>query len=141
MLLHPTPFTSYNARWLMPYKECASPSNLFYSFEVAGVHVIMLGSYADFLPGSDQYRWLQADLRKVDRKRTPWLVVALHAPWYNCNYVHQQEYESLGMMKAMEGLLFGARVDIVFAGHVHAYVRFVRVYKDKPNEYGHWRTQ
>ncbi|XP_057777880.1 probable purple acid phosphatase 20 [Salvia miltiorrhiza] len=135
-LLHPTPFTAYNARWVMPYEECASPSNLFYSFQAAGVHVIMLGSYADFRPASDQYRWLQADLGKVDRRRTPWVVAAVHAPWYNSNGDHQQEYESVGMMQAMEDLLFRARVDVVFAGHVHAYERFVRVYKDKPNECG-----
>lgn len=29
------------------------------------------------------------------------------------------------MKAAMEGLLYSARVDIVFSGHVHAYERFV----------------
>lgn len=123
--LHRTPFTAYNARWVMPYEESASPSNLFYSFEVAGVHVIMLGSYTGFGPDSDQYRWLQADLKKVDRRRTPWLVAVVHAPWYNSNIDHQQEFESSGMKEAMEDTLFAARVDVVFAGHVHAYERFV----------------
>ncbi|RYR21507.1 purple acid phosphatase 23-like [Arachis ipaensis] len=31
----------------------------------------------------------QVDLSKVDRKRTPWLVVLFHVPWYNSNKVHQ----------------------------------------------------
>lgn len=125
-VLHRTPFTSYNARWAMPYEECGSPSNLFYSFEAGGVHVIMLGSYADFGPGSDQFRWLRSDLGRVDRRRTPWLVAVVHAPWYSSNADHQEEYESVGMKRAMEEVLFGARVDVVFAGHVHAYERFVR---------------
>ena len=49
----------------------------------------------------------------------------LHAPWYNSNTAHQGEAESVDMKKFMEGLLYQARVDVVFAGHVHAYERFV----------------
>lgn len=127
-IIHREPFTAYNARWHMPFEESGSNSNLYYSFEVAGVHVIMLGSYTDFYPGSSQYSWLESDLRKVDRKKTPWLVVLVHAPWYNSNTAHQGEKESVGMKEAMEGLLFGARVDIIFTGHVHAYERFVSIF-------------
>lgn len=123
LILEPHAFKSYNARWRMPFDESGSTSNLYYSFDVAGVHVVMLGSYTDFGVGSAQHNWLQADLSKVDRESTPWLVVLLHAPWYNTNEAHQGEGES--MRKAMEGLLYEARADIVFAGHVHSYERFV----------------
>jgi 3',5'-cyclic AMP phosphodiesterase CpdA len=116
-------FTAYNARWLMPYKESGSTSNLYYSFEVAGTHIVMLGSYTDFDVHSAQYKWLEADLARVDRKKTPWIVVLMHVPWYNTNTAHQGEGE--GMRQAMEELLYKARVDVVFAGHVHAYERFV----------------
>ena len=109
----------------MPFEESGSDSNLYYSFEVSGVHVIMLGSYTNFGASSAQYNWLKVDLGKVDRKRTPWLVVLVHAPWYNSNTAHQGEYESVDMKDAMEKLLYGAHVDVVFAGHVHAYERFV----------------
>ncbi|XP_042484370.1 purple acid phosphatase 22-like [Macadamia integrifolia] len=128
------PFKSYNARWRMPFEESGSTSNLYYSFDVAGVHIIMLGSYTEFEAGSDQYKWLEADLAKVDRWRTPWLVVLLHAPWYNTNTAHQGEGES--MRNAMEALLYQARVDVVFAGHVHAYERFARVYKNTAKQCG-----
>ncbi|KAG8376697.1 hypothetical protein BUALT_Bualt09G0090900 [Buddleja alternifolia] len=134
--VHPESFTSYNARWVMPYEESASPSNLYYSFQVAGVHVIMLGSYTEFGSDSTQYRWLVDDLKKVDRTKTPWLVAVVHAPWYNTNEAHQGEKESVEMKNVMEDLLYAARVDIVFAGHVHAYERFVRVYKDQADECG-----
>lgn len=111
-------------RWLMPYQESGSTSNLYYSFDVAGaIHVIMLGSYTDFDSNSTQYKWLVSDLAKVDRTQTPWLIVLLHVPWYNTNLAHQGEGES--MRKAMEDLLYKARVDVVFSGHVHAYERFV----------------
>ncbi|KAL7615509.1 hypothetical protein Lser_V15G01918 [Lactuca serriola] len=134
--IHHTPFTAYNARWHMPFEESGSTSNLYYSFEVSGVHVVMLGSYADFGYGSDQIRWLESDLKKVDRRKTPWLVVIVHAPWYNSNYAHQGEKESVDMRVMMEGLLYEARVDLVFAGHVHAYERFNRVYNQETDNCG-----
>lgn len=127
-LLHTQSFTAYNARWRMPFEESGSDSNLYYSFNVAQVHVIMLGSYTDFDPNSSQYSWLKADLTKVDRAKTPWIVVLIHAPWYNTNNAHQGEPESVNMKRSMEGLLYQARVDVVFAGHVHAYERFVSLY-------------
>ncbi|KAH0971615.1 hypothetical protein GBA52_023771 [Prunus armeniaca] len=133
-IIYPTGFKAYNARWRMPYQESGSTSNLYYSFEVAGTHVIMLGSYVEFDAESDQYRWLQADLAKIDRKKTPWLVVLLHAPWYNTNTAHQGEGES--MRQAMEELLYNARVDVVFAGHVHAYERFTRIYNNEADPCG-----
>ncbi len=49
--------------------------------QVAGVHVTMLGCYVEYRRDSEQYKWLLQDLAGVDRGRTPWLVVAMHAPW------------------------------------------------------------
>ncbi|XP_050381858.1 purple acid phosphatase 22-like [Argentina anserina] len=133
-IIYPAGFKAYNARWPMPYQESGSTSNLYYSFKVAGTHVIMLGSYAKFDADSDQYKWLQTDLGKIDRKKTPWVVALLHAPWYNTNTAHQGEGESMRI--AMEELLYKARVDMVFQGHVHAYERFTRVYKNKADPCG-----
>lgn len=127
-------FRSYNMRWQMPYKESGSNSNLYYSFEVAGVHVIMLGSYTDFDENSAQFQWLQSDLKKVDRSVTPWLIVVLHAPWYNTNYAHQGNGDA--MKEAMEGELYKAHVDLVVTGHVHAYERTTRVYANKVDPCG-----
>ncbi|CAN0846968.1 Purple acid phosphatase 22 [Linum grandiflorum] len=124
-------FKSYNARWLMPHKQSGSTSNLYYSFDVLGAHIIMLGSCTDFELGSDQYKWLVADLARVDRRATPWLIVSVHMPWYNTNHAHHGDGEA--MRVAMEELLYNAKVDIVFAGHVHAYERFTRVYDNKVN--------
>ncbi|XP_010527652.1 PREDICTED: probable purple acid phosphatase 20 [Tarenaya hassleriana] len=135
-IVHNEPFTAYNARWIMPYEESGSTSNLYYSFNVAGVHVIMLGSYTDFGPTSDQYKWLENDIKKIDRKITPWVVAVVHAPWYSSNKAHLGEDESVKMKEDMETMLYQARVDLVFAGHVHAYERFSRVYQDKFDKCG-----
>tara|TARA_B110001452_G_scaffold194912_1_gene164899 strand:+ start:908 stop:2230 length:1323 start_codon:yes stop_codon:yes gene_type:complete len=129
-------FAAYNARYgsLMPFAEAGSKSSQYYSFETAGVHVVMLGSYIDY-DGDDaaaaQLAWLKADLATVDRSRTPWLVGVLHAPWYNSNTAHQKEKEEAELRDAMESLLYDARMDFMFAGHVHAYERSHRVYQGK----------
>lgn len=43
--------------------------------------MVMIGSYADWQPESEQYQWLEKDLRAFNRSRTPWLVAAFHSPW------------------------------------------------------------
>uniref|UniRef100_A0A6V7QXW0 Purple acid phosphatase n=1 Tax=Ananas comosus var. bracteatus TaxID=296719 RepID=A0A6V7QXW0_ANACO len=135
-LLEPRSFKAYNARWPMPFAPSSSDSNLYYSFDLAqgSAHVLMLGSYADFAPASPQYQWLQADLARIDRARTPWVLALVHAPWYNSNEAHKGEGEA--MRSALEPLLYAARVDAVFAGHVHAYERFARVYNNTADPCG-----
>ncbi len=50
-----------------------------YSFEHGPIHFLQLNTEMDFAPGSPQYAWLLADLRAVDRARTPWLVAGASA--------------------------------------------------------------
>ncbi|EFH51417.1 hypothetical protein ARALYDRAFT_904527 [Arabidopsis lyrata subsp. lyrata] len=110
-------FKSYSERFAVPSSESGSNSNFYYSFDVGGVHFVMLGA---------QYAWLKEDLSKVDRTVTPWLVATMHLPWYNSYSSHYQEFEC--MRQEMEELLYQHRVDLVFAGHVHAYERMNRIY-------------
>lgn len=127
-------FKAYNTRWPMPYQESGSDSNLYYSFDVSGAHFLMLGSYAKFDQGSNQYQWLLADLARVDRSATPWLVAVIHAPWYSSNTKHQGDGEQ--MRRSMELILKQANVDLVFAGHVHAYERTVKIFDWKADDCG-----
>ena len=117
---------SYNARHPMPHATSGSPSNLWWSRDVGPVHVISLCSYAATAVGSLQYAWLSRDLKSIVRARTPWVVVMMHAPWYNSNAGHIGEAER--MRRDMEPLLYNASVDIVLSGHVHAYERTHPVY-------------
>lgn len=70
-----------------------------------------------------QYVWLLAELKKVDRKVTPWLIVLVHSPWYNSYNYHYMEGETMRVI--FEPFIVAAKVDVVFAGHVHAYERSV----------------
>ncbi|PWA96614.1 purple acid phosphatase 15 [Artemisia annua] len=121
-----TTFAAYSARFAFPAEESGSKSTMYYSFNAGGIHFLMLGGYAAYNKSSDQYKWLQRDLEKVDREVTPWLVGVWHPPWYNTYVSHYKEVEC--MRVAMEELLYNAGVDIIFNGHVHAYERSNRVY-------------
>lgn len=70
-----------------------------------------------------QWHWLKEELRQVDREKTPWLIVLMHAPIYNSNMAHYMEGEA--MRSVFESWFVHYKVDLVFAGHVHAYERSV----------------
>ena len=70
-------------------------------------------------------RWLREDLEAVDRQITPWVVVAVHAPFYSSNHNHlvKEEPVTARLKRAAEPLFNKFRVNLVFAGHIHAYER------------------
>lgn len=70
-----------------------------------------------------QYKWLAEEFERVDRDKTPWLIVLMHVPIYNSNEAHFMEGES--MRTVYESWFIKYKVDMVFAGHVHAYERSV----------------
>ncbi|KAI3969249.1 hypothetical protein MKW92_047998 [Papaver armeniacum] len=119
-------FVAYSSRFAFPNEESGSSSTFYYSFNVGGIHFIMLGAYIDYNKTGVQYNWLENDLANVDRSVTPWLVATWHAPWYSSYQAHYREVEC--MRVSMEELLYSYGVDMVFNGHVHAYERSNRVY-------------
>lgn len=52
----------------------------------------------------------------MDREKTPWLIVLMHAPMYSSNVAHYMEGES--MRAVFESWFVHAKVDLIFAGHV-----------------------
>ena len=54
-----------------------------YSYDYGIVHFIMMSTEHDFRDGSRQYKWLENDLKNVDRKKTPWVVLGGHRPMYS----------------------------------------------------------
>ena len=56
---------------------------MYYSYEVGPAHVIALASFypGGFGAGSPLTQWLAGDLASIDRAKTPWVFVSLHAPW------------------------------------------------------------
>ncbi|XP_023006281.1 LOW QUALITY PROTEIN: purple acid phosphatase 15-like [Cucurbita maxima] len=109
-------FAAYSSRFAFPSNESNSSSTFYYSFNAGGIHFIMLGAYISYDRSGDQYKWLEQDLAKVNRKVTPWLVATWHPPWYSTYTSHYREAEC--MRVAMEDLLYKYKVDLVFNGHV-----------------------
>lgn len=60
----------------------ATRSNRRYSFDHEPIHFLHFSTEHDFAPGSEQYAWILADLKAVDRKKTPWLIAGFHRPFY-----------------------------------------------------------
>jgi len=105
--------------------------NSFYSFDFGMVHVINLNPYSSSNSSSVQYNWLLDDLSRVDRSITPWVIVTMHCPWYNSNQAHHDEYQTVLMRANMEQLFYKHHVNLVFAGHVHAYERSYPVFDNQ----------
>jgi hypothetical protein len=99
-----------------------------------------------------QTQWLKEDLAKVDRNKTPWVIVMMHAPFYNTNKHYlmfpdgkRNDRRRLSgndknpwwwMMKVLEPVLNDYGVDFVFNGHVHTYERMHPVNNFQANKCG-----
>ncbi|KAJ8767115.1 hypothetical protein K2173_013512 [Erythroxylum novogranatense] len=106
-----------------PYSHSSAP--FWYSIKRASAYIIVLSSYSAYGKYTPQYKWLEAELPKVNRSETPWLIVLMHSPWYNSYNYHYMEGETMRVM--YEPWFVQSKVDVVFAGHVHAYERSERI--------------
>lgn len=121
-----------NITWMDPSWSGCCPSSFettydygssFYSIEAGLAHIIYLNCYTGTRPQSAQYSWLAADLAAVDRLVTPWLFIITHCPQYSSNTAHYQEKQTVEMLGNFEGLYNQYSVNLIVAGHVHAYER------------------
>ncbi|KAJ3698864.1 hypothetical protein LUZ61_002569 [Rhynchospora tenuis] len=119
------PFKPFRHRYHTPYRASDSTAPFWYSVKRASAHIIVLSSYSAYGKYTPQYRWLEEELPKVNRTETPWLIVLVHSPWYNSYNYHYMEGETMRVM--FEPWFVQYKVDVVFAGHVHAYERSHRI--------------
>lgn len=96
-------FSHYRALFAMPQRQRGD--NLYYSFDLGPLHVLVYNTEAFFWPDSfgeaqqrAMYKWMEADLQaaNANRERTPWILVAGHRPMYcveahagRCNAEHE----------------------------------------------------
>jgi len=113
-------------------QSCSTPSafrghydygNSFYAVQHGLAQVIVLNSYTDSTPDSAQYQWLLGTLQAIDRSQTPWIIVGFHCPLYTTFVGHNDEVQTVQMKKHMEPLFVQYGVNIIVAGHDHAYSR------------------
>ncbi|KAF1336556.1 Calcineurin-like phosphoesterase, partial [Globisporangium splendens] len=104
----------------------------WYSFDYGGVHVIQMSSEHDWTRGSEQYKWLEADLKAVDREQTPWVVLTAHRMMYTTQLGELADLlVSKYMREEMEDLLWTYKVNAMLVGHQHSYERSCAVRNGK----------
>eukprot|EP00592_Proboscia_alata_P020046 CAMPEP_0194429124 /NCGR_PEP_ID=MMETSP0176-20130528/43735_1 /TAXON_ID=216777 /ORGANISM="Proboscia alata, Strain PI-D3" /LENGTH=481 /DNA_ID=CAMNT_0039241913 /DNA_START=88 /DNA_END=1530 /DNA_ORIENTATION=- len=103
--------------------------NAFYSYTYGAARIISLSSHSSTSHGSKQYMWLKKELESVNRDVTPWLIVMMHAPMYNTfsHHTSDKKYADI-ISNNIETLLVKHSVNLVFSGHVHAYMRTKQLY-------------
>ncbi|KAL0334008.1 UNVERIFIED_CONTAM: Bifunctional purple acid phosphatase 26, partial [Sesamum angustifolium] len=89
------PFRNYLHRYPTPYpasKKQQSSVDLG-NCEKSGYSCVWQGKKE--IKYTPQWKWLEEELKRVDREKTPWLIVLMHAPIYNSNNAHYMEGESM----------------------------------------------
>ena len=104
------------------FKNFNLPDNgRWYSVDRQDVHFIILDSNSNLSIGSEQYRWLEDNLKGVDKK-TKFVIVIFHYPIFSSTRSHADEKG----LKHIIPLFERYGVNIVFSGHAHNYERFYR---------------
>jgi hypothetical protein len=124
-----------------------------------GTNTTVVGTEEWLESRNAQLEWLKSDLESVDRAQTPWVVVTKHNPFYNGWSNHQCQCSSTifeiadadaencwngtyysgtaykepqcGQMAKWEEVFSANGVNAVITGHVHAYERTAKIYKNK----------
>lgn len=122
-------FAAFTSRFEMPGAASGGNANFWFSWDHGPAHWVALSSEHDYSAGSAQLAWLAADLARVDRAVTPWVIVSLHRPVYSSDASEWPAHSpGCPLATALEPLLAPAspssvHVDLVIQGHMHCYER------------------
>jgi acid phosphatase type 7 len=118
-----------DAHWYYDYFHLPAPE-YWYTFAIGNAQFFMVDSNKDCAPGSEQYRWLEAQLAA---SKATWKFTAHHHPCFSSD---EDDYGDRWKGRPDEPWVDGddnARhlvplyekygVDIAFAGHIHSYER------------------
>jgi len=140
------------------YRFATSPKSggvgcYWHSFEYNNIHIMVFSTEHNFTEGSPQRIWMDNDLLKVNRTKTPWLLVSGHRPFYDLqvakiesqplnfstdptNRKSKEAYPiSLFLQKTLEDTFNKYKVNAYLGGHFHAYVRTCPIFKTNVVDY------
>ena len=87
----------------------------------------------DAVAGSEQHDFMRADLARVNRSHTPWLVVGGHRPFYidstSKGKPDSDQTVADDLRSAFEDLFLQYSVDLTLHGHHHSYQRSCPVFE------------
>jgi hypothetical protein len=118
-----------DAHWYYDYFHLPAPE-YYYTFEFGNAQFFMIDSNKDLSRGSEQYEWLERELKK---SKATWKFAAHHHPAFSSD---ENDYGDLWKGKETQGYSWGDKnaralvelyekygLDIAFAGHIHSYER------------------
>ncbi|KAK9830188.1 hypothetical protein WJX72_010191 [[Myrmecia] bisecta] len=124
--------TPYERRLAMPRPAEDKP---WYSFDFGPIHFTQYSTEHNFSKGSEQHDFVASDLRAADRRKTPWLVVGGHRPFYidSVNDVPPDGDQPVAqaLREAFEELFVQFSVDMTWHGHHHSYQRSCALQESK----------
>ncbi|KAF5834534.1 Metallo-dependent phosphatase-like protein [Dunaliella salina] len=125
----------YEKRAIMPIQ---GPDQPWYSFNWGPIHFAMFSTEHATGHYSPQYKWLEADLKGVDRRIIPWVVLNGHRPMYvsSTNKIEPDGEQPVAqaLRDDLEQLILDTQVDLVLAGHHHTYQRTCPVARGRCQE-------
>ncbi len=93
----------------------------YYSFDINKVHIIAMDPYIDYGTNSDQYQFIESDLKKVSQNpKIDWIFVIEHIPMYTSPSEHPAD---VTIRDTYHNLFDKYGVDLVFSGDNHNYQR------------------
>jgi hypothetical protein len=116
---------------VLPQDNATYPTygELFYSFDVGPVHVLVMDNMYITDGGDDNYqpaltKWLNADLTaaNANRANVPWIITVHHYPDYDSS-LHSNEADVLADRAYFPPIWQQYHVDMAFSGHDHDYER------------------
>jgi 3',5'-cyclic AMP phosphodiesterase CpdA len=96
--------------------RAGEPRKGWYSYELDGWHVAVLNSEEEIGAGSEQLRWLEADLRAHPARCT---MVYTHRPRFSSG-----KHGGSDRMEDVFRVMYDNGVDVLLGGHDHHYERF-----------------
>ncbi len=107
--------------------EGGSGDGMYFSWNYGPVHFLSCDSEtpidtANFDP--PQLAWMAKDLKRVNRKTSPWVVANFHRPMYCQDNDSTCGRQATLLKTEAEKIFHDNEVNAVIAGHVHAYERF-----------------
>jgi hypothetical protein len=95
------------------------------------VLLVMMSTEHSWLPGSEQYVWVDELLAATDRTASPFVVIVGHRPMYSSQLGADPDHiVSLHFRDAMDALVNTRGVDLMLTGHYHSYERSCPVVGD-----------
>jgi Calcineurin-like phosphoesterase len=104
--------------------EYLNPLNLaktYYSFDLNNVHFVFMDPYLDYRPGSEQYQFIENDLKTASANpKIDWTFVVEHIPMYTSPSKHNANST---IRDTYHPLFDKYGVNLVFSGDNHNYQR------------------